>query len=234
MLAPIESLRATFVLYARELGRAAFEAPAGLSVVEARCRADVKFEACCPGGETDVFRDAILMGDVGPSIVCLPGGRGAEEAEEKKVEDEVEGGKSGKEESSRSGFRRQKKYKSRSRSAVRDFDEVAAKPMGVPIGVVSRVEEWSWSLLGGEYWREGGVSEENWGIKVEKKARARERREKKKKKNRDGSNCAATLLLVLGVGLVVVGGWKWGQLKRRDSVTLGDVERFKRRKLGQK
>lgn len=165
MLAPIESLRTAFALYTMELGTLEFAAPAGLSAVEARWRAEVRFEAWWPGGETDVFRDTILMGGVGPSIVRRSGG---------------EEGKSGKVESSRSGsnraevwkipmfgcsagFRCQEKYKSRSRSAVRDL-ETAAKPTGVPMGVVSRVEERSWSLEGGEYWRGGGVSE-NWGIR---------------------------------------------------------------------
>lgn len=42
------------------------------SVLPARCRAEVKFDACCPGGETEVCRVAISMGVVVLIVIVSP------------------------------------------------------------------------------------------------------------------------------------------------------------------
>lgn len=54
MVAVIESLRATLALNELKLFPAALEKLPNLSPLPAFCKADVRFDACCPGGDTDV------------------------------------------------------------------------------------------------------------------------------------------------------------------------------------
>lgn len=90
MLAPKESFRAAAALYtALALVTVGLEILPGRSLLAAFCSAEVKFEACCPGGETDVWRversngvvwllivyisDERTMGEKSRDVVgCLP------------------------------------------------------------------------------------------------------------------------------------------------------------------
>lgn len=40
-----------------------------LSPLPARCKAEVRFDACCPGGETEVWRVAMSIGAAAPVMV---------------------------------------------------------------------------------------------------------------------------------------------------------------------